>query len=162
LIEKYNIHNNKKTIEKLAKTILKLYNHIIKKDVKIVYRSLWSNDNKYIIKFYNNNSYESYNLIFWLMFEIIKYPDAYNSSDYHHIDEFDVKISLNNSNAISHMIKCEDFLKYFKVVLIFPYYDDHRYYEFYTHKSIRLIPDLISKLSIEEYDLMNDLKKFNL
>lgn len=160
MIESYNSHNKKKLVEKLAKAILKLYNHIIKKDIKIIYKQSWFLDNGYVIKFYNN-SFESYNLIFWLKFDVIEYVDHNYNNDYKYFGDFDVKISLQNSNVVSHMIKCEDFLKYFKNILL-PYNTDNQYYVFSISVTEYEIPDLILKLSIKEYDFKNDLKKFNL
>jgi len=149
----YNCYNSKKYVEKLAKSFLLIFNHIIKGE-NIECQSSWRADNEYYkLTFYKNN---------------ISFGEIFSISFYIKDEQFDwieytpsIRIDIENCSRMTDMIKCEDFLLFIKKLLL-PFDNTFQYYSFHSSINITDIPYLIKKLSIKEYDLSNDIKKFNI
>jgi len=153
MISSYNRYNSKKYVEKLAKSLLKIFRHIIKsKNIKCYSR--WCDYNDcYQLIFYKNNI--PYSIIFSISF-YIKEQD---------IDWIEycpsIRINIENGSNMTDMVKCEDFLLFIKKILT-PCDNTPQYYTFSCLINITDIPYLIKKFSIQDYDLSNDIEKFNI
>ena len=114
MIDKYDKYNSRissrKYIEKLAKSILLLFNHIIKEeniDIKIKHNSWWKSENEYYINFYKDDI--TLSNIFHITF------DTKDSK----FDEYGpyIQIAIENGSNITDMIKCEKFLLFIKKII---------------------------------------------
>lgn len=158
MIDSYNRYNLNIRIEKLAKTILKTFLHIMKGE-HINCESKWFGDDKYQLSFYKDNY--TFSKIFYIIFEIKNCAPELDDCDSYAIYDPYVTIEVKNSNSITDMIRCEKFLLFIKNILS-PHDLTGQYYTFYSSLYIDDIPYLIKKLSIKEYDFSNDIKKFNI
>ena len=155
MIDSYNRHNLNYNIEKLAKTMLKTFLHIMKGE-HINCESKIDTDDTYQLLFYKDNY--TFNKIFYITFEIKTVLD--DSYDIYYDSYVNIEVK-NSHNDITDMIRCEKFLLFIKNILL-PYDITVQYYKFHSLVDIDYIPHLIKKLSIKEYEFSNDVKKYNI
>jgi len=158
MIDSYNRYNLNNNIEKLAKTILRTFLHIMKGE-HINCESKWFSDDKYQLIFYKDNY--TFSKIFYITFEIKNCESELVEYDSYSIYDPYVTIEVKSGNSITDMIRCEKFLLFIKNILL-PYDITGQYYTFCGSVDIDDIPYLITKLSIKEYDFSNNTKKFNI